>query len=268
MKENGVAESDLNLPVIEMVNTAVASLSRPEVVLIAGINWTVSIRDCWVVGGLPGSGKSDLLSTAAGLMRPHSGTYRLFDREIWELPEEEQVQTRLRAGLVFANEGRLFSQLTVAENLALPICYHRNCRLGAAQDRVRAILEFTGLASLAHSTPGTISRNMRLRAGLARALALDPELLLLDNPLRSMDSREMRWWLDFLGELRAGHEVMNGRKMTLIIAVDDFRPWMEHGEKFALLKNEQWLFLGGRSDLRTHEEPLLHELLSGRFVGD
>ena len=82
--------------------------------------WTVAAGDYWVVGGLPGTGKSDLLATAAGLQRPLRGTHLLFGEDLARLDEPALIQKRLRVGLVFENGGRLFNRLTVAENLALP----------------------------------------------------------------------------------------------------------------------------------------------------
>jgi ABC-type transporter Mla maintaining outer membrane lipid asymmetry ATPase subunit MlaF len=254
-----MAESDS--PLIEMLDVEVTAAIAPDVVLIERVNWTVSAGDYWIIGGLPGSGKTDLLSTAAGLVRVQRGAQRFFGREIAEMSEEELVRVRLRVGLVFANEGRLFNHLTVAENLALPICYHQNCPPGEAEERVQAILEFTGLSHLADNTPGTISRSIRPRVGLARALVLDPQVLLLDEPLNGRDPREMRWWLECLAALRAGHVIMNGRRMTIAVTVANLRPWLDHGEKFALINDKQWLLLGGRAEVGAHDEPLLRELL-------
>lgn len=261
MKEGAAPLTDA-ATAIEMVNVTVATASDPNSALIEDVNWTVSQGDYWIIGGLPDSGKSDLLSTAAGLTRPARGIHRVLGREIDQLSEDEKIQMRLRVGVVFADEGRLFGHLTIAENLALPICYHRNCRLAEVQERVEQILDMTGLSSLAYSTPRAVNRSLRPRIALARALVLEPELLLLDNPLRGVDPRQSRWWIEFLSALRSGHEIMNGRKTTLVVTADDFRPWAEQGEQFALIKDKQWMLLGERSGLRTHAEPLLHELLS------
>ena len=225
------------------------------------IDWRVAAGDYWVIGGLPAAGKSDLLATAAGLQRPAQGRIVLFGQETEHMGEEELLRERLRVGLVFSDGGRLFNHFTVAENVALPLCYHHNCPVAEVWEPVQAILELTGLTALAHNTPGVIGRSWRQRVGLARALALKPELLLLDNPLASLDLRQTRWWLDFLAGLSEGHPFMAGKKTTLAVTAGDLRPWVEQGRQFALLQQNRFLPLGDKDEMNVSTEPLLHELL-------
>jgi ABC-type transporter Mla maintaining outer membrane lipid asymmetry ATPase subunit MlaF len=250
-------------PVIELVNVSVAAGGRDSAAL-EGIHCRISSGDYWVVGGLPGSGKSDLLATLAGLYRPLSGRLKLFGKEVAELSEDDFMAARLRIGLVFEGGGRLFNQLTVAENVALPLRYHCAQRVESAE-RVKAILDATGLNPWAESTPGRINLAWRQRVALARALAIGPEVLLLDNPLGGPGLQETRWWRDFLGQLAGGHDVLDGRPLTLVIACQDLRPWADQGKHFAVLKQNRWLAVGGRADLTCGDEPLLHELLATEF---
>jgi ABC-type transporter Mla maintaining outer membrane lipid asymmetry ATPase subunit MlaF len=242
-----------------MINVAVASAQSPESPAVEGIDWRVFAGDYWVVGGLPGSGKSDLLATAAGLQRPHFGTHLLFGIDLTQLLESELLTERLRIGLVFENGGRLFSHLTVAENVALPIRYHRAGSEGEVQQRVKTVLELTELIAQAELLPAQTTLAWRQRAALARALALQPEILLLDNPLGRLDLRHARWWIDFLARLAAGHEFMNGKPLTLIVAPEDLRPWVNRGRQFALIKKRRWLALGHRTDLAADSDPLWRE---------
>lgn len=259
--------ADHNSAALEMLDVTVAAAHAPDVPVIEGVNWTVSVGEFWVVGGSSGSGKSDLLATAAGLLRPVRGVHRLFGRELSGLDEEELVRERRRVGIVFGNDGRLFNQLTVAENLALPLCYHHNCDAVEVRARIEEILELTGLTALAHRTPADVNRNLRPKIALARALTLDPELLLLDNPSRESDPAQRRWWVEFLAALRAGHAVLRHRRTTIVVATDDFRPWIGPGEKFALIAGTRWRTIGTRSDVDTCEEPLLRELLHDETAG-
>jgi putative ABC transport system ATP-binding protein len=252
-------------PVIELVNVSVAAGGRAESAALEGINWGISAGDYWVVGGLPGSGKSDLLATLAGLYRPLGGTLKLFGRDIAGLSEDDFMAARLRIGLVFEGGGRLFNQLSVAENVALPLRYHRSQPGVEAGERVKAILDATGLTPWAESTAGRINLARRQRVALARALAMSPEALLLDNPLGVSGSQEARWWRDFLAQLAGGHELLRGCPVTLVVACHDLRPWADQGKQFALLKQKRWLAIGGRAELTCGDEPLLHELLATEF---
>ena len=221
-----------------------------------------------MLGAPPGSGKSDLLATAAGLQRPLRGAHRLFDQELLSLGEAERLRERLRVGVVFEAGARPFPQLTVADNIALPLRYHRDGSEADIRQRVGEILETTGLAAVADRMPAQLVRSMHPRVGLARALALAPEVLLLDNPLAGLDPRQTRWWLDFIGSLAAGHPSLKGRKMTLVVACDRLRPWMSQGRQFALLKEKQLLPLGGRAELEHCNEPLLRDLVAAEFTPD
>src|SRR5437773_2436854 len=110
--------------ILEMANVTIASSRFPSRAGLQDVHWVVGAGEYWVVGALPGSGKSDLLSTAAGLQKPLAGNVRLFDQDIPNLREEKLVQARLRAGLVFEQGARLFQHMTVFENVALPLRYH------------------------------------------------------------------------------------------------------------------------------------------------
>src|ERR1043166_7930179 len=158
------------------VNVARTDATVPQAV-VQDVNWTLNAGDFWVIAGPPGSGKSDLLSTAAGLQKPLAGNHLLFGQDIRQMDEQELVAQRLKVGVVFGNGGRLFPQLTIAENLALPICYHKECAAEQAAPEVNKALELCGLAHIATRRSGEVTRNLHPRIGLARALALNPEYL-------------------------------------------------------------------------------------------
>ncbi len=255
-------------PVLEMIDAAVASLHTPQLTVVEHVTWTIREGEYGVVGGLPASGKSDLLTTAAGLMRVQSGTLRLFGEEVAHLHEEERLAVQLRVGVVFGYGGRLFNHMTVAENLALPLCYHRNCTPADSDQRVRHILETMDLSEIAHHAPASLNRNVRQRVALARALVLSPELLFLDNPLAGVDPRETRWLLEFLDRLVQGHPVLEGRALTLVVGTDDLEPWGERGGQFAWIHHGRFVPVGGRSDLVRMNNPALRELLPVDWLGE
>jgi len=250
------------VPAIEMTDIAVSAMRDPDTLVAEGINWTVNAGDFWVVAGLHGSGKSDFLMLAGGLMAPRQGHYRFFGEEM-PIFEEERVKDRLRLGLIF-DGGQLFNHLTVAENIALPLRYHHNLSRAGAAAAVDELLECTELTPWAESTPGTLGRNRRKRAGLARALVLKPEVLLVDNPLAGLDPRDVHWWLDFLDQLSKGHTVMQGRPVTLVVTTADFRPWKGHARQFAVLKSRGFVVLGSWAQLEAASEDLVRELLTER----
>src|ERR1017187_11026222 len=214
---------NLNSSVIEMRGTSVGAMRDFSLTVVADVNWSVAAGEFWVVAGQEHSGKSDLLMLAAGLMTPVAGSYQLYGIETKSFGEAELAE-RLRVGFVFQG-GQLFSQLTIAENVALPLRYQKNLTAAEAARPVEVLLELLELAPFADATPANISANWRRRTALARALILQPELLLLDNPLGGLDARHRNWLLQFLDQLWRGHEHFGGRPMTLAVTTGDLRAW-------------------------------------------
>jgi ABC-type transporter Mla maintaining outer membrane lipid asymmetry ATPase subunit MlaF len=248
--------------VMELIDVDISDLKDPRRVVLERVNWRVERGDYWVVGGLHASGKSNLIATLAGIMPPLSGEYRLFEESLSSQAQLDRFTARQRLGIVF-DGGRLIHDLTIAENIALPLRYHGNLRLEEVTSELEVLLEALGLEPFATSHPATVGRNWQQRTGLARALALKPEILLLDNALTGLDPRDAAWWLSFLGTLSSGHPLMGGKPVTLIGTADDLRPWRDRGSRFALLKGRQFVVVGSQEELRGYRDPLLNELLAG-----
>ncbi|HET7626524.1 MAG TPA: ATP-binding cassette domain-containing protein [Verrucomicrobiae bacterium] len=249
-----------NLP-IQMRGVSVGAMRDANLTVLDGVNWTVAPGDFWVIGGLQGSGKSDFLLMTGGLMSPLEGTYFLFGGKM-PIFEDARLRERLRMGIVF-DGGQLLNHLTISENIALPLRYHRNLTKAEAETEVRGMLEVTELAPWADSTPGAIGRNWRKRAGLARALMLKPEVLLLDNPLAGLDVRHRVWWLNFLREFSEGHEWMNRSPTTIVVTADDLRPWRNRARHVAVLKDKRFLVLGNWAEALKANDELIQEFFTG-----
>jgi putative ABC transport system ATP-binding protein len=247
------------VPVLEMVDVTVGALKDPQRVVLAGVNWAVNEGDFWAIGGLHASGKSDFMALAAGLIPPLHGTFRVFGQEFQTTFEEKWLEGRRQLGLVF-DGGQLLHHLTVAENVALPLRYHRNLSMLDAALEVEALLSLTGLIALANHTPSGVTRNWQQRVGLARALALKPKVLLLDNPLTGLDPRDVSWWLDLLMQLSKGHPIMDGKPTTLVVSGDDFRPWKHRARQFGILKDGEFRVVEHPAPSATPPDPLLHDL--------
>jgi phospholipid/cholesterol/gamma-HCH transport system ATP-binding protein len=250
------------VPAIEMTGVAIGAMSDPHAVVAEDVNWTVQAGDYCVLAGLHGVGKSDFLMMTGGLMPPLRGRYRFFGEEM-PIFEEARLKQRLRLGLVF-DGGRLFHHLTVAENVALPLCYHHNLSRSEGAAAVGELLECAELGPWAQTMPGDLGRSWQKRVGLARALALQPEVLLVDNPLAGLAPPHIRWWVAFLDQLSNGHKLLHGRPVTLVVTTADFRPWKGHGRTFAVLRNRGFAVLGGWDEMKVAGEQLVQELLTER----
>jgi phospholipid/cholesterol/gamma-HCH transport system ATP-binding protein len=247
------------LPVLEMRQLEVRALKNPNITVARDVNWTVASGEFWVVGAPQHSGKTDFLLTAGGLMGAAAGELK-FLGETLPIFDDARLAHRLKMGLVF-DGGQLLGSLTIAENIALPLRYHAHLPEAEITARVTALLTATELLPWANVTPVNVARNWQQRAGLARALALQPEVLLLDSPLTGLDARHENWWLHFLDELSHGHELGGHKPMTLIVTADDLRPWQRHARQVACLSQRQLLVLGDWTAVTASTESVVHELM-------
>lgn len=236
----------VNLPVIEFLGVSVWHPRHPGHAVVAGVDWAIETGDRWVLIGPSESGKSSLLETAAGLRPALAGELRW-----WGLrapSDEAGVQAwRRRIGLVFDGDGRPFHHLSVAENIALPLCYHEDLPMSEALDRVEPLVSAFGLESVAALRPGRLNRGAARRAALARALTLRPDALLIDNPAAGAEPSQLRACRELLETFAAGHPWLSGRPLTLVIAVSEAGPWLSLGNKYAAAESGSFRIVS-RSD--------------------
>lgn len=252
---------------VELERVTVASGNDPAAAILEDVNWWVRPGEFWVVAGSPGCGKSRLLATAAGFERPLSGTQRLLGLEVSRLSPTDWRTVRERVGFVFAGGGRLFQHFTVAQNLGLPLCYRLGCPPAEITPRLEALLEAMDLVAWADWAPARLTRPVRQRTALARALTIEPDLLFLDDPLNGLDTRQTRWWLERLARLRRGAPESGGRPITLVVATDDPRPWRTVATEFALISEARWVPIGGPAEFAECAEPWLREILAPPGAG-
>jgi len=227
--------------VIELDAATVArdSQSAP---LLSEVTWRIAEGEFWVITGAHGSGKSVLLETMAGVRPCVAGDLRWFGQPITaaDLASGAGGALRRRIGLVFEGGGRVFGHLSVAENIALPVSYHEGCRMETAVEHtadLRAALELEPFSGVLAARMG---RAWMQRVALGRALALAPEVLLLDNPLAGLDPGQVAWWRAFLDRLSEGHPAAGGRRMTLVVSADDARPWRGVPRRYGEVRDRRW----------------------------
>jgi ABC-type transporter Mla maintaining outer membrane lipid asymmetry ATPase subunit MlaF len=245
---------------IEMQGVSIGSLHRPGLTVLERVDWRVAAGEFWVVAGHHASGKSDLLMTLGGLMAPVQGSYRLLG-EPMPIFEDSRLAARLRVGLMFSG-GRLLTRLTLAENITLPLRYHRDLDQGRALGRVAGLIEGLELAPLADRMPGAVGRQWQQRAALARALVMQPELLLLDDPLSGLDAHHTAWWIRFLGGLSGGTQPFHPRPVTLVVTTDTLAPWGGVATHCAVLEQRGLAAMGCLREPQVREDARVREYLA------
>lgn len=186
-------------PYIEVRNLTMAYGSR---VIQQDLDFTIRRGDIFIIMGGSGCGKSTLLRHLIGLMRPAQGDVFYEGQSFWGAEPETRERMLRRFGVLYQS-GALWSSMTLAENVALPLGEYTDLAPAEIRDLVSYKLALVGLAGFEEFYPSEISGGMRKRAGLARAMALDPEVLFFDEPSAGLDPISSRLLDDLILELRA-----------------------------------------------------------------
>jgi len=172
-------------------------------VVMRDINAQVKRGSVFVIMGNSGSGKSTLLRHMLGLQRPAQGDVLYDGRSFWAMDDEARGDQLRKYGVLFQS-GALWSSMTLGENVALPLVEYTDWSASEREDIVRLKLALVGLSGFEDHYPSEISGGMRKRAGLARAMALDPEILFFDEPSAGLDPITSRNLDQLILELRDG----------------------------------------------------------------
>lgn len=177
------------------------TLAYGSYVLMRGINMRIRRGEVFVIMGGSGCGKSTLLKTMIGLKEPAQGDVLYDGRSFWHSSETEQQAAVRRFGVLFQSSA-LWSSMTLEENVALPLAEYTDLSPKEISDIVRLKLSLVGLKGFEDFMPAELSGGMRKRAALARAMALDPEILFFDEPSAGLDPVTARRLDDLILEMR------------------------------------------------------------------
>jgi phospholipid/cholesterol/gamma-HCH transport system ATP-binding protein len=188
----------MNTPHITVKNLTMA---YGDFVIQRDLNFTIDRGDIFIIMGGSGCGKSTLLRHLIGLQRPAKGDVFYEQQDFWHASDEERINIMRRIGVLYQS-GALFSSLTLAENIALPLGEFTGMGSREIADIVSYKLALVGLAGFEDYYPSEISGGMQKRAGLARAMALDPEILFFDEPSAGLDPVSAKLLDDLIASLR------------------------------------------------------------------
>ena len=241
-------------PVVEAVDLR-KSFDSTQV--LRGVPFTVSKGETLVVMGGSGAGKTVLLRLVAGLIRPDGGQLRVFGRNIEHLSEEELLPLRRRMGYVFQGAA-LFDSLSVRENVAYPLREHTSLGEAEIAERVVRNLSLVGLSSeVLPLLPSELSGGMRKRVGIARALSVEPEMLLFDEPTGGLDPTNSKLVAELILQLRGG--VCD----TAIVVTHDVELAKTVADRVAVLIEGRFGALGPVDAVLGGNDPAVQAFLAG-----
>lgn len=196
-----------------------------------------------ILGGT-GSGKTTLLHSMILLHKPTSGEIRIFGKDIWSLKDKKRSAFLNRCGVLF-QFGALYTSLTVLENIGIMLEENSQYPRSAINEIAKALAHIVGLDSKTYNLfPYELSGGMKKRVGLARALALSPEILFLDEPTSGLDSVSAQYFDELICELR------DEFKITIVTITHDLDSINDTTNRFLMLKNGKIEFLGNLSELK------------------
>ena len=170
-------------PIIEVKDLVVKYGDRT---VLNGINLSVKKGEVFVILGGSGSGKTTLIRNLVGLMRPYSGQILVRGEDFTAMSDDERIDLRKKVGMCFQGSA-LFNSMTVADNVALPLREHTDLEEPTIEIMTKIKLELVGLGGFGEYLPSELSGGMKKRAGMARAMAMDPEIIFYDEPSAGLD---------------------------------------------------------------------------------
>jgi len=237
-----------------MISIRDLRVSYGEREILHGVTFDVLRGETMVILGGSGSGKSTLLRTLVGLEQPTSGEIWIRGKNTASMTAEERAETRKKMGMSFQS-GALFGSMTVGENVALPLKEHTRLADSTVDIMLRLKLEQVGLAGYEDYKPSQLSGGMKKRAAVARALAMDPEVLFFDEPSAGLDPIIAAGIDQLILELKKAFH------MTIIVVTHELASAFLIADRMVLINKGNIVALGTTKEMQESRHPRVRQFL-------
>lgn len=228
--------------------------------VLNGVNLKIYDGESLVILGPSGCGKSVLLKHIIGLLKPDEGQIIIDGEEITSFDAAKLDALRMRMGMLFQSAA-LFDSLTVEENIAFGLRKHTNLSSIAIHHIVSEKLEWVGLPGVNNLMPSELSGGMRKRVGLARAIAMEPEMILYDEPTTGLDPI----MTSAIDELHLS--LKNRLGVTSIVVTHDMGSAFRVADRIALHYGGQIVAIGTKDEIKNSQDPMVQQFIHGRAQG-
>jgi len=244
-------EKTVDGPMISLRDLRVSYSGRE---ILHGISFDVQEGETLVILGGSGSGKSTLLRTLVGLEKPSSGEVWIRGRNFAAISDAQRDEIRRRLGMSFQG-GALFGSMTVGENVALPLREHTKLEESTVQIMVRLKLDQVGLSGFEDFLPSQLSGGMKKRAAVARALAMDPEILFFDEPSAGLDPIIAAGIDQLILELKKAF------RMTIIVVTHELASAFLIADRMVLINKGDLVAMGTVAEMQNSKHPKVRQFL-------
>lgn len=228
--------------------------------VLKGVNVTVKNGETMVIIGRSGCGKSVLLKHIIGLMKPDSGHIFIDKEDITVMDDKQLMGLRMRFGMLFQSSA-LFDSMNIGENVGFALLEHMDLDKTVIHNKVKNCLSLVGLEGIEHLMPAELSGGMRKRVGLARAICIDPQIVLYDEPTTGIDPIMADAINGLIKDLQLKLQI------TSVAVTHDMTSAYKIADRIAMLYEGRIVEVGTPAEIKNTKNPIVKQFITGAAVG-
>lgn len=245
---------------MSMINLQDVTVSFEDHVVLRDISIDIAASECFVIVGPSGQGKTTLLKTMCGLLSPRNGRVFIEQREWLTLSAKERLPLLKKMGILF-QKNALFDSLTCLENICFPLSETTQLTDWEITKKAETFLEAVGISHARDLFPDEISGGMQKRLGIARALALDPEIIFYDDPTAGLDPITSRKIIDLILTLK------KEKGSTVVAITNDMNRAYQMADRIGVVVDQELVITGTPEQTKNHPDPRVHQFVRGLLEG-